>query len=97
MRINGNARLSTDPELLAKTAIDGKLPKIAVVVHTREAFIHCAKAIRRSSLWSPDKWPSVGDMATISCMVVAHAKLDIDPTVMEANLDESYAKTMWNE
>jgi uncharacterized protein len=98
LRINGNAKLTTDPALLQQTAIDGKLPKIAVVVHVTEVFIHCAKAIRRSSLWTQAGWPDTTTMTKISCMFVDHARIDgLDPETIDANLDEAYAKTLWNK
>ena len=33
---------------------NGKLPKTVFVVSVKEAFLHCAKALMRSNLWSPD-------------------------------------------
>ena len=53
VRVNGTARLSTDPDLLEVMAVEGKKPKCAIVVQVREAYLHCAKAFRRSKLWDP--------------------------------------------
>lgn len=53
LRLNGRATLSTEPALLARMAVNGKLPKLAIVVHIDEVFLHCAKAFRRSQLWDP--------------------------------------------
>jgi uncharacterized protein len=96
LRINGTAWVSTNPELLQSTAIDGRLPKVAVVVNVAEAFIHCAKAIRRSSLWTAEGWPDTSTMTSISCMIVDQAKLDIAPEVIDADLNVTYEKTLWN-
>lgn len=57
LRVNGTAWVSTDPALLQATAPDGALPTVALVVEVVEAFIHCAKAARRSGLWDPTRWP----------------------------------------
>jgi uncharacterized protein len=54
VRVNGTARLSVDPDLLASMAVEGKLPRSAVVVTVRQAYLHCAKALRRSKLWHPE-------------------------------------------
>lgn len=53
LRLNGRATLSTDPQLLVRMAVDGRVPKLAIVVAIDEVFLHCAKAFRRSHLWDP--------------------------------------------
>lgn len=55
LRVNGQARLVTDPALLATMAVNGKVPKLAIVVRVEEAFLHCAKAFRRARLWDPSQ------------------------------------------
>lgn len=68
LRVNGGAEISTDPKLLAEMAVRGKIPRSALVVTVREAFLHCAKALVRSDLWNADKhvdrktFPSLGKM-----------------------------------
>jgi PPOX class probable FMN-dependent enzyme len=51
MRINGKATLTTDPDLLATMDVKGHVPKLALLVHVEEAFIHCGKAPKRGRLW----------------------------------------------
>ncbi|VVD68730.1 pyridoxamine 5'-phosphate oxidase [Pandoraea capi] len=51
LRINGRARISVDPELLASFQVNGKSPKTAIVVSIDRVYYHCAKAIVRSGLW----------------------------------------------
>ena len=46
-RVNGTARLSTDPQLLASMAVQGKAPRSAIVIEVREAYMHCPKAFMR--------------------------------------------------
>jgi PPOX class probable FMN-dependent enzyme len=53
LRINGRGEIRTDPDLLARFEIKGKLPISVLVVAVEEVFLHCAKAIVRSSLWDP--------------------------------------------
>ena len=51
LRIKGEARLSTDPQL-----ISGFTPRdrgnLAIVVTVHCAFIHCAKALNHAQIWS---------------------------------------------
>jgi PPOX class probable FMN-dependent enzyme len=51
LRINGRAKLSTAPDLLARFAVGGRLPKLVVVITVDEAFLQCSKALIRSKLW----------------------------------------------
>lgn len=54
LRINGKARIITDADVLSEHAVEGKLPKSAIVVSVDEAFLHCPKALLRSKLWSDE-------------------------------------------
>ncbi len=55
LRVNGRATLVTDDELLAPSAVDGKVPKLGILVHADEVFTHCSKAFLRSQLWDPER------------------------------------------
>ena len=57
LRINGDATLTADPELLAQLAARGKPATLAIRVSVKEVFFHCAKAFIRSSLWQHETWP----------------------------------------
>jgi PPOX class probable FMN-dependent enzyme len=54
-RVNGRAAIVDDAELLAASAVEGRTPKLGVVVAIEEAFTHCPKALIRSDLWNPDR------------------------------------------
>ena len=66
-RVNGSAKISTDPELLKRFAVGGKPPRAVIVVAVEEAFNHCPKALVRAKLWDaaerPSAAPSHGDFA----------------------------------
>jgi PPOX class probable FMN-dependent enzyme len=98
LRVNGRGFLVTEPGLLDDCAIDGKRPKVVLGVEVREAFIHCAKALRRSQLWEADAWPDLASMPTVACMLVAHVGIEGDPdgSLTAAALEQGYATTMWN-
>jgi PPOX class probable FMN-dependent enzyme len=51
LRVNGTARITTDPAVLEPLSFQGKLPLSALVVRVEEAFLHCAKALLRARLW----------------------------------------------
>ena len=53
-RVNGRAVITDDPELLAGVAVQGKAPKLALLITVHEAYTHCSKALIRSDLWNPE-------------------------------------------
>ncbi len=56
LRINGQATLTADPELLQRLAARGRTAVLAIRVDVQEVFFHCAKAFMRSRLWQPNSW-----------------------------------------
>jgi predicted pyridoxine 5'-phosphate oxidase superfamily flavin-nucleotide-binding protein len=57
LRVNGFARLTRDPALLAACEVDGRQPWFVVDVEVSQVFSHCGKAFVRSGLWQPKTWP----------------------------------------
>ncbi len=55
LRVNGRARLSIDPELLATFAVEGKAPRSVIVIGVDAVYIQCSRAILRSELWNPER------------------------------------------
>jgi PPOX class probable FMN-dependent enzyme len=53
-RVNGVAEIIDDPDLLAGSEIESKVPKLGLVVSVREAYTQCSKALLRSDLWNSE-------------------------------------------
>lgn len=56
LRVNGRATILTDAELfeaglLERLAVEGKVPKLGLLIAVDEVFTHCSKAFLRSQLW----------------------------------------------
>lgn len=95
VRVNGRASLTTDPELCARCAIDGRLPKVVVVVDVDECFVHCGAALRRSSLWDTDTWPSRQDRPSAAAVLRDHVGIDATVEEIEADLEGYYDHGIW--
>ena len=52
-RVNGRATLTTDAALLAPCAVEGKIPRLGILVDIDVAYTQCSKAFLRSQLWDP--------------------------------------------
>ena len=74
LRINGTARLSREPELLAAAAINGREPRLIILVTVREAFLHCGKALTRSRLWQDDHRVDKRPFPSLNRMIVEQTK-----------------------
>lgn len=95
LRVVGAASISADPAVLEHARVAGLRPNVAVVVEVVTAYLHCAKALRRSGLWSPESWPDTADMASPACMMRDHMRLVESTEEMQAFLDRAYAETTW--
>ena len=54
-RVNGRAAIVDDPDLLAPSAIEGKVPRLGLLISIEEAYTQCPKALIRSELWNPER------------------------------------------
>jgi uncharacterized protein len=93
-RVNGRARISLDPKLNLRFAVDGKEPRTVIVVTVEQAFQHCPKALVRSDLWKAGKGsrpvgvPTLGDFA-------AAGNPAIDSGVFDADYTKRIAKELY--
>jgi len=94
LRVNGRAKVTTDPELLEPLAVGGKVPRSGILVAAEEIYFHCGKALIRSDLWNPDKrvargsWPSLG-------RIIAEQVGGMDPDEAERQTAESYRTRLY--
>jgi uncharacterized protein len=54
-RVNGRGVITDDPELLAPCTVEGKPPRLGILVSIEEAYTQCPKALIRSELWNPER------------------------------------------
>jgi uncharacterized protein len=70
LRVAGHACMTEDSELLKHCIINGKQPKVGILVTVEEAFLHCAKALRRSKFWQDDYKQDRTQMPSIARIVL---------------------------
>lgn len=63
-RVNGRATITTDAALLAPSTVEGKAPRLGVLVDIEEAYTQCSKAFLRSQLWDPQRFVDPATMPT---------------------------------
>ena len=94
-RVNGTAELSTDPELCGRFELGGRPAKGVCVVRVAEAYLHCAKALRRSGIWDPSSWPAADDRPDAICMLRDHADLEVETEELRDGYSADVEATLW--
>ena len=95
LRVNGEARITTDAALRERLAVEGKPPISVVIVTVKAAYMHCAKAFMRSELWKPESWPDRSSMPTLGEILRDQLAADQPAAETDRRLDEAYKQTMW--
>jgi PPOX class probable FMN-dependent enzyme len=94
VRVNGRAFISADPELLAAMAVQGKAPKLAIVIEIDEVYMHCARAFLRSGLWRPESWPDPDTIPTLAAIMHEQKNLP-PPDESQGKRQEAYRSTLY--
>ncbi|MCB1511262.1 MAG: pyridoxamine 5'-phosphate oxidase family protein [Hyphomicrobiaceae bacterium] len=74
LRINGRARVTDDARLLEPCAINGRAPKVGILVEVVEAFLHCPKAFIRSKLWDTSRFIDRAQLPSFTEMLMDHVE-----------------------
>ena len=94
LRVNGRATIHDDADLKARFETRGKLPITVLKVAVQEVFLHCAKALIRSDLWSPETWPDRSALPTMGEMIKDHAEWDGPPEAQD-EMEDRQAKALY--
>lgn len=74
LRVSGRAQIARDSWLCEPMAVDGRAPKLALVVSVEQAFMHCPKCFIRARMWQPETWNTEGLLNSAESMMV-HADI----------------------
>ena len=98
LRINGQAWVTRDPQLLERSAPGGKLPLLGIGIRVDECYLHCAKAAMRGALWNPQAWPDRAQLPDAAEILRDHTRGeegDGSITHMQQMLHESYTQRLY--
>ncbi|MBI1846900.1 MAG: pyridoxamine 5'-phosphate oxidase family protein [Candidatus Rokubacteria bacterium] len=96
LRVNGRGWITRDPELLQRCAVQGKTPPLGIGVEVEEAYLHCAKAFRRSRLWAQESWPGPEALPSLACVLYDQIKPQgVTVEEYERGIQEAYAKQLY--
>ena len=95
LRVNGLARVVLRSELLDECAVNGKTPRTGLLVEVREAFLQCAKALRRSRLWSDDYRLPRDQFPTLGKILVDQIGLATPVAELETMIEKAYCEKLY--
>jgi PPOX class probable FMN-dependent enzyme len=101
LRVNGRAQLVHDEALAARCVVNGKAPKIGIRVTVEEAYLHCAKALKRSQLWSAEshrdrkELPSLGQMVLEQTAAANEAPTDETIRMVDDYIEDNYRNELY--
>ena len=96
LRVNGRASLSRDPDLMAGSAVDRKLPRMMVLVAVRQVFFHCGKALKRSRLWHDDYKVERSAFPSLGRVIIEQAKTAaITVEEADARVERGYKENLY--
>ena len=90
LRINGQAVITTDPDLLASFEMNGKLPRSVLQVTVERTYFQCPKALIRSKLWSAEAQIPRSDLPSSGEMLEPLLKPKTNPDFDGAEWDRKY-------
>lgn len=91
-RVNGTAVITDDQEMLAPCEVEGKVPKLGILVTVTEAYTQCAKALIRSDLWNPENHIERSELPKHGDILKAISLPDLDVEEHERARAERYAR-----
>lgn len=95
-RVNGRAALTTDASLLAASAVEGKVPRLGILVEVEQAYTQCSKAVLRSALWDPSRFVTQADLPSNGeihrAIRARRGDVDFDAAAYDAERADRYAR-----
>jgi uncharacterized protein len=95
LRVNGTARITTDPALMQHFVVDGRAPRSVILVEVREAQLHCAKAIKRAGLWNPDGFIDRRSFPTAGQILKDHLAIETPVEAIDAFVEKDARERLY--
>lgn len=95
VRLNGRASITTDPELLGTMQMQGKTPKMAIIVDIDEVYVHCARSILRSGIWTPEKWADPDTIPTLAAIMAEQKNFPAPEEGLGMKRNEEYRSVLY--
>ena len=91
-RVNGRGVVVDDPDLLAESAVDGKAPRLGILITIEQAYTQCSKALIRSDLWNPERHIDRSELPSGGEILRATSDPALDPDEYDVERAARYAR-----
>ncbi len=96
LRINGNACVTCDKNLLQTVFQDEKVPELAIGVDVEECYLQCAKAFIRSHLWQGQTKHPQANAQHFAAVLAEQTGLESESTATLAEqIERSYKERLY--
>jgi len=95
IRVIGRAVISTDPAMLQLGAVDGKLPRSALLISVDSVYYQCARALIRSAVWSRAEIERERTLPTMGDILSAIDRGGFDGKAYDEELTTRLARTLY--
>jgi PPOX class probable FMN-dependent enzyme len=95
LRVNGRAHITTDPDLCASFAVEGKPARSVTVISVDTVYFQCARAIVRSELWNAQRHVDPRSLPTPGQILEIASRKNIDGETYDSEWPERAKNTMW--
>jgi uncharacterized protein len=95
LRVNGRAHISIDAALCASFTVEGKPARSVIVIAVDAVYFQCARAIRRSDLWNPEKHVDAKSLPTPGRILEVTSRKSIDAETYDREWPERAKASMW--
>ena len=95
IRVNGNAEVTADADLLGRYAVKSKAPRTVIVITIDEVYFQCARAVVRSELWNPDRFLDPAELPTPGQILDCQSDHQIDGREYDRQWPDRAQKSLW--
>ncbi|WP_456094093.1 hypothetical protein [Myxococcus guangdongensis] len=94
LEVSGIASLSTEPSLLASMSVEGKVPKLALLLESHAARLHTSQAIVDAGLWDTARHVPASQLPKMADVFVDHVRRSPQKGAAAATLRALVSRTM---
>lgn len=95
LRVNGKARIVTDPAVLQGMAIKDRIvPSSALQIAVEQVYFHCGRSILRAELWKPERMVGRDAFPTLGT-VLADQIAGVDAGATDQRLEAAYTTHLY--
>lgn len=95
LRVNGRCLLNNDPAVCAELAVDGKVPRVVLVVTVESVYFQCSRAVVRSRLWDSSAHVVPGALPTPGAILQKASRQRIDGAEYDRELPSRVRSTLY--